>query len=232
MSKRDKIYYHGTETRRAYTIMTQGFKRGTAVHGQRLGRGLYISQQLASARFWSHDIVIRCRLQRGTRILWIQEGYDHKIIDHLGKEFGKELLAAGPQFHKAIPRNKQLTKRELIALCNYVFETRQKKSWQYALRARKGKRARYWNAWEELSWLHEHVRRHGYDALGDRSYQTWDSDEILVFNPSRVTPISAHRLQRLFSEDRGVEFEKVIVSPAIDLAQLREISAQAQAEYE
>jgi hypothetical protein len=42
----EKIYYHGTETRRAYEIMTEGFKVGEMVHGRLLGSGLYIAHRL------------------------------------------------------------------------------------------------------------------------------------------------------------------------------------------
>jgi hypothetical protein len=62
--------------------------------------------------------------------------------------------------------------------------------------------------------------------LGDRSFVHWDSDEILVFNPSRVRPLSAHRL---YSDE---ESERVTISAAIELAALKEISAKAQEEYE
>ena len=222
----EKIYYHGTETRRAYAIMTEGFKVGEMVHGRLLGSGLYIAQELDTARFWSHHIVIQCQLRPGTRILWLHEGYDKSVLAYLKREFGRELLEAGPQFYKAIPKNKQLTKTELITLCNYIFKTRKEKIWQYGFTPRKGKKAQYYgNSWHDLSRLREQVRRHGYDALGDRSFEDWDSDEVLVFNPARVRPISAHRLY--INGD-----EAVTISAAIDLPELQEISARAQLEYE
>lgn len=227
MSDLDKIYYHGTETRRAYAIMTQGFKLGEKVHGRLLGRGLYITQQLNSAKFWSHFIVIKCQLLPGTRILWLHEGYDKKVLAYLKREFGKELLTLGPQFHRAIPKNKQLTGRELVTLCNYIFETRREKKWQYLFKARKGKKAQYYgDAWHDLARLHDQVKRHGFDALGDRSFEHWDSDEILVFNPSRIRPVSAHWL---YNDD---DFESVTISAAIALPELKKISARAQLEYE
>jgi hypothetical protein len=221
----EKIYHHGTDDRLAYAIMTQGFKLGETRHGRRLGRGLYITQRLKSAVFWSHQIVIRCKMLPGTRLLWINEGYDRKIIRQLRREFGKEIVELGPQFERAIPHNKQLTKNELIALCNYHFENRSKKLRQYGFKKKKGKGAQYWNAWLRLSRLHEHVRRHGYDGLGDRSFQEWDSDEILMFNPSRMTPISAH----WFYADE--EYENVSISPALELDELKTISSKAQEEY-
>ena len=143
MTNPDKIYYHGTETRSAYAIMTGGFKLGEISKGRRLGRGLYISTRVESAVFWSHFITIKCKMQPGTRILWIKEGYDPKIVRQLRREFGKEILELGPHFTQAIPHNKQLTKSELIALCNYFFETRYEKRWRGRFLYPKGKRSKY-----------------------------------------------------------------------------------------
>jgi len=39
MPEPQKIYYHGTENRHAFMIMTQGFKLGELRHGRLLGRG-------------------------------------------------------------------------------------------------------------------------------------------------------------------------------------------------
>lgn len=226
MTETDQIYYHGTDDRLAYSIMSEGLKVGELRHGRMLGRGIYITQELASAVFWSHNIVIRCRLLSGTRIIWISEGYDPRVVGRLEREFGRELLELGPDFQKAIPSNKQLTKSELIELCNYIFETRREKRWQYGLGAVKGKRSKYWDAWARLSQLHDAARRHQYDGLGDRSFEEWDSDQLLIFNPSRVVPLTAHWLEA--DED----FEVVRFSEAIDIAELKVISAKAQEEYE
>jgi hypothetical protein len=225
----DKIYYHGTETRRAQAIMSQGFKLGEIMHGRLLGRGLYITQRLESARFWAHDIVFRCRLAAGTRILWIHEEYDRKVLRALQQEFGRELLSSGPHFQRAIPANKHLTNSELITLCNYLFaqrrKTRDKFTWP-----RKEKRVQaYYALWEDLSALHAQARRQGYDALGNRTFADWDSDEILVFNPSRVTPLTAHRL---FWEETEDYQDIVTISDPLDMDTLAQLSQAAQEEHE
>lgn len=226
---RDRIYYHGTDTRLAHAIMTQGFKIGEIEHGRLLGRGLYITQRLESARFWSSHIVMRCRLAAGTRILWIHEAYDRRVLRSLQREYGRELLARGPHFRQAIPRNKHLTSQELITLCNYLFATRRRLR-DRSLWPRNARKAQaYMALWDDLSALHTQVRRHGYDALGNRTFQEWDSDEILVFNPSRVTPVTAHQL---FWEVDTAENDIVTISDSIDLDMLAVMSQQAQIEHE
>ena len=225
----EKIYYHGTDTRLAYAIMTQGFKVGELRHGWLLGRGLYITQRLESARFWAHNIVFRCRLAAGTRILWIHEEYDRRVLRSLRREFGRELLSSGPDFQRAIPANKHLTNNELITLCNYLFAQRRKARDKF-IWPRKEKQAQaYYTLWEDLSALHAQVRRQGYDALGNRTFADWDSDEILVFNPSRVTPLTAHRL---FWEETEDYRDIVTISDPLDMDTLAQLSQAAQAEHE
>ena len=224
-----KDYFHGTWSGYIYSIMTRGFELGHEGRGNLLGRGVYIAQRVSSAALWTFGaIIIRCRLQPGTRILWVDDEYDRRVIDSLRREFGQELLDLGPHFHKAIPHNKQLTRQELIHLCSYIMMTARRKRWQTILRARKGKRVQYFDAWRRLSRLHEQAKRHGYDAFGDRSFSDWDSDEILVYNPARVIPVSAHRIFR----DEADAFEIVSISEPIELQKLKAISEKAQEEEE
>ncbi len=221
-----KEYFHGTWTGHAYSIMSRGFELGHWGHGHMRGRGVYIAQNLASAALWTFgDIIIRCRLQPGTRILWIDGNFDQRVIDYLRREFGRELLELGPYFHKAIPPNKQLTRRELGHLTNYILlhPRRFRGPLTY-----KGKRARYGDTWLYLSRLHEQIKRHGYDALGDRSFAYWDSDEVVVFNPARVLPLSAHKLFR-----GGDDWDETYsLSDPLDLDVLRIMSERAQEEEE
>jgi len=226
MSHSSNIFYHGTWAGYGYAIMTRGFELGHEGRGHLLGRGVYLAQKVESAALWYFGLVITCTLQAGTRILWFDDNYDRRIINSLRREFGQELLDLGPHFHKAIPSNKRLTQTELIHLCSYVLMRARQKRDQYIFSARKGARMRYRDTWLRLSHLHEQVKRHGYDVLGDRSNLYWDSDELLVFNPSRVLPLSAHRLIR-----EGDDFnERFSLSEPLPLAELQVISAKAQAE--
>lgn len=223
-----KAYYHGTWVGYGEAIMTQGFALGHEGHGHLLGRGVYLAQNLSSAALWTQDFVIVCQLAPGTRILWIDDNYDRGVIAYLRREFGQELLDLGPHFHRAIPHNKQLTQKELIHLCGYVLMRAQRKRKETGLRPRKGKAVRYQSTWLRLSRLHGEVKRHGYDAIGNRSFADWDSDEILVFNPARVIPMSAHWLQR--EEDDWDE--RFWLSESIPELDLRVISEKAREEEE
>lgn len=222
------IFYHGTWTGYGYAIMTQGFALGHEGHGHLLGRGVYVAQKLRSAALWTPDFVIVCQLQPGTRILWIDDTYDRGVIAYLRREFGQELLDLGPHFYRAIPTNKQLTQKELIHLCSYTLMQAQRKRKQTILRSHKSKVARYQSAWLRLSRLHGEVKRHGYDAIGNRSFADWDSDEILVFNPARVLPVSAHWLHRA-GDDWDERFW--LSQPIAELA-LKVISEKAREEEE
>ena len=219
-------YFHGTWAGYAYSIMSRGFELGRLRYGHARGRGVYIAQKLASAALWTwDDIIIRCRLQPGTRILWLDGTFDQRVIDSLRREFGQELLDLGPHFHKAMPRNKQLTRQELFHLTNFVLMHPQRFRGPLTF---KGKNARYYRTWLRLSRLHEQIKRHGYDALGDRSFAYWDSDEVVVFNPARVVPLSAHKLFR----SGTYENETYTLSETIDPETLRLMSAKAQEEEE
>lgn len=223
-----QMYYHGTWSGYGDSIMQRGFELGHPGLGHLLGRGVYIARDLASAALWEMGLVINVRLEPGTRILWIEGDYNQHVIDSLRREFGQELLDLGPHFERAIPHNKQLTQRELIHLCDYVLIKARRGRWRSALRAKKGKRVRYAETWRRLSRLHGQIKRYGYDAIGDRSNLYWDSDEILVFNPARVIPVSAHRLIR-----EGEDFdESFSLSPALEPKELSEIAARAIAEEE
>jgi hypothetical protein len=230
MKNEKTTYYHGTWAGYGQAIMTRGFELGHEGRGNLLGRGVYIAQTLDAAALWTlSDFIITCSLLPGTRILWVDETYERRVIRYLEREFGRELIALGPHFHRAIPRNKRLTQSELIQLCAYTLMRARRKRYQYVLHARKGKKATYFDSWLCLSRLHEQVKRHGYDALGDRSLSHWDSDEILVFNPSLLVPISA---PWLFREGEFPKEERFSLSKPIPEDSLGEISTAAQQEEE
>lgn len=221
------MYFHGTWAGYGQAILTRGFELGHEGRGNLLGRGVYLAPTLAAAALWSpSDFIITCALAPGTRILWIEETYDQRVIRYLEREFGRDLIELGPHFHKAIPHNKRLTQTELIHLCGYIVHRLRRGLDRNIFRARKGKNSAYFDSWLQLSRLHGQLKHRGYDALGDRSHSAWDSEEILVFDPARVRPLYAHWLQRY----GDFPDERLELSDPIPLDQLAEISAAAQAE--
>lgn len=147
------------------------------------------------------------------------------MIDSLKREFGRELLTLGPDFRKAIPRNKHLTKQELVSLCNYFYAT-----WAKPIPApwTSKKRIRYQQWWERVSRLSSQVRRHGYDAIGDRRFQDWDEDQVMLFDPSCVTPVNAYKVDdlRFDATSRAAR----LPSP-IPLDELKILSEKERLEY-
>ncbi|MEA1981108.1 MAG: hypothetical protein U9N54_09065 [candidate division Zixibacteria bacterium] len=111
------IYYHGKEERFACSIMTEGFRLGNEGWGNGWGNGLYLSGTLSFASDWG-AIIIVCELTKGTRILW-HSNYEPNTILYLKKEFGAGIVK--PDFWKQIPRNKQLKRKEIISLWNYLI---------------------------------------------------------------------------------------------------------------
>lgn len=122
MATDSRVYYHGTWVGYGHAIMTRGFELGHEGRGNLLGRGVYIRQTLASAALWTpSNFIITCTLEPGTRILWVEESYDLRVIKYLEREFGRQLIELGPHFYRAIPHNKHLTQTELIHRCSYIL---------------------------------------------------------------------------------------------------------------
>lgn len=216
-------YYHGTWDGYGYDIMIRGFELGHEGLGNMTGRGVYIAQKPRGAGLWARFLVIVCRLQPGTRILWVDDEYDQRVIDSLRRKYGQELLDLGPNFGRVLPPNKHLTNKELIHLCSYVRMQTRKQGWKRGLRPSKAQTARYLDGWRRIVPLHTQLRKHGYRALGDRSRLFWDSDEIVVYNPARVQPLSAHRFK--WVDDVGDDYE---LSSALSFEELRLIAKKAR----
>jgi hypothetical protein len=174
----NEIFYHGTQKHCIYSIMMQGFRLDNEMWGRGWGNGVYLSATKEFASNWGRAI-IRCGLQRGCRILWHSE-YDRKVIDYLKREFGSNIVK--PDFWKALPNNKQLKKHEIIAVWNYLIDI------HYEGRKRFEKGLLY-EFQKNYSRIYEHLKRHQFDGVGSREK---DWPEILVFNPSLVSPISVH----------------------------------------
>lgn len=223
----DNIWYHGTSRTNAYFIMKEGFKICDVRHGRNQGNGIYISQKLKSACYWTmgdEGIIIKCNLKPSLNILWVYEGYDTKVIDYLKREFGKDILKLGTHFYKAIPQNKQLTKKELINLVNYFFEYRSKKRQKPSGRLF----CKNYRIWEQFPYLMEYLRRHQFDGIGDRTFEYWDSDGVCIFNPSYVTTITAHTYTHGW--DPKTDFTNIKLSLPLIMPQLKELHEKDEEE--
>lgn len=163
--------------------MTRGFSLENERWGRGWGNGVYLSGTDDFASTWG-KMIICCQLQAGTRLLW-HENYDRKVIDSLRREFGKSIVS--PEFWKLLPRNKQFTRNEIIQLWHYLVT----RCYESPRRFRAG---RFERLLKNYSRIYEQLRRHGYDGVGFRGT---DWPEILVFNPARVQPLSAHRWSRV-----------------------------------
>jgi len=231
-----KIYYHGTHPRFLYAIATQGFKLGEGHHGRAHGQGLYIATQPETAGIWAtqswvdrKQYAVKCKLHPGTKIIWKDVDYDKKVIRYLEKKFGKG-ISRDYEFWKHIPSNKRLTNSELIALVSHLdyarsclsvagswFNTKQDKF--------DSKKFRHMSRFSKL------IRQYGYDALGDRTGKCWDSDDICVYNPSKVTLVSTHRITMEW--DRRLDRpQSVDYSHPLSLDELKKISEDEEANWQ
>ena len=227
------IYYHGTEARHLYSIMTKGFKLGETRHGRVNGNGLYVATKAETATYYAprsyvsnKSYAIKCQLEEGTRILWKDLDYCRKTLKYLQREFSRNIISF--DFWKYIPKNKHLTPMELSVLLSHLDAMRYirwSSNFSYGKRERMEDK-RYKN----LSRLGKIIRSYGYDGLGDRTNTHWDSDEIVLFNPSRVIALSAHSLD--IDWDNDGEPTNVHFSAPMSLEEIEDISKKDQQDWD
>lgn len=180
----DDEYYHGTMPYKALQILYEGF-RLKKIHswygsGGTFKQGLYLTKSLSSAKYFGPDYIFKCRLKKGVSIVWIDKGYDKKVINYLKREFSKAILM-GP-VSKAIPRNKHLTRNELIHLLNYRFIKADFWAW---------KDSKKWNNWyNSISSFRQQLQLHKYDGIGELE----SLDGLVIFNPSFVKQIGLFKV--------------------------------------
>ncbi len=179
-------YYHGTSALAAACISVDGFRLlPTSLRrwGEgALGKGIYITPEPVTSYFFaelgdlnggqdSRWYVVRVRMSPGTRILRLDGNYDPRVINYLGREFGKNLFT--PKFDRAIPANKHLSRVELISLANYLW-----------IRGEDEKRGGIaaWSGLEAQGPLRRYLLKHKYDGMG--CIETHIG--VVVFNPSKL----------------------------------------------
>lgn len=210
-----KTYYHGTSYYSAYRILSEGFRIVKYFGGGGVkGPGIYVTDNLdyaydmARGKAWvlenrkNKPCMIKCELKHTSPIFWTDKEYDPKIINYLKKEFNKRIVDSNYDVKKFIPRNKHLTRTEVINLINYWAVQEQKER----DKAYKNK-PNTWAFYKERgdsSYL-ENVRhllsRHGYAGWGQYTHDCWDSDEIVIFNPSEVIPVKVYNVEGDYDEE-------------------------------
>lgn len=218
-----EFYFHGTNASSAYRIMTGGFSisKEQVTHGRVKGDGVYIAHDRMNALNWG-DYIVKCKLKSGTKVAWLDGKYDKRIIKSLSKEFGHDLLKVENVF-KIIPSNKHFTGDELLAFCNYVYETRFKNVCKHT-------------KWEEKKWvdlkhLNRLLRRHKFGGVGEKNDLVWDGDEVLVFNPSDVIPVSVNLLVCQFKYWASNEI-KIISDKQLSMDDLKARAKQQELDWE
>jgi hypothetical protein len=162
-------FFHGTGALSAVCIAVDGFRlldeRLRPFGPGCIGGGIYLTAAPKNAAWFAggEGCVLRVRLAPGTRILRLDGRFDQRIIDSLRREFGADVLSA--DFDRAIPRNKKLTRAELINLFNYL--------WGKTLLG---------NFSDEHRQVRRYLTRNKYHGMG---HETSDVG-IVIFNPSRL----------------------------------------------
>ena len=171
-------YYHGTAHYNAIQILYEGFRlRKYYSQSGTFKRAIYLTKSLSIVDFFGLKYVFKCRLKKGISVLWLDRNYDPKVIQYLKKEFSKSILTE--PISKVIPRNKKLTKTELIHLLNYRFS--KARYWSK-------KNFRHWAA--NISSLREQLLLHKYDGVGELK----SMEGLAIFNPSFVEPMELSKV--------------------------------------
>ena len=194
-----KKYYHGTSYYSAYRILKEGFRllSGIGQYGVK-GPGTYITDNLDYALFMGQSkggvenpnkpCIIQCELRADGPIMWSEKKYDPKVIKYLKKEFNKKIVDFNYDISKLVPKNKHIARKEAINLVNFWHEKDCKER-------EKERRKSGWGNYKtkgDSSFI-ENTRyllsSHGFSGWGQYTHDSWDSDEIVIFNPSHVVPV-------------------------------------------
>jgi len=230
-----KTYYHGTSYYCAYRIFNEGFRIVRYFGGGGVkGSGIYVTDNVdyafdmaSNKAGWEEKspnkaCFIECDLKLTNPIFWTKKEYDPSVIKYLKKEFNKKIDDWNYDVAKFIPRNKKLTRTEVINLINYWAVQRQKRG------DRAAKKGGFWAwGWEKAkgdSCFLNNVRfllsRHNFAGWGQYTHDAWDSDEIVVFNPSEVVPVKCFTGSGDWDK-KEMEWHNVKIGKEIDLEELK-----------
>lgn len=227
-----KKYYHGTSYYSAYRILNEGFRLVSYFGGDGVkGTGIYITDNLDYAYDMGYcksipsspnkTCLIECKIEIKNPIFWTKKEYDNKVIKYIKKEFDKRIVDYNHKISKFIPKNKKLTKNEVINLINYWEVQRNK------VREKEIKKDRFgwWLGKEkgDSSYLENTrflLQRYNFSGWGQYTHDCWDSDEIVIFNPSEVKPIKVFEGLGDFNRN-DVFYKNVKLGKEINLDELK-----------
>ncbi len=195
---KDKIYYHGTNHEAALRIAKEGFRVGRiglddegdpiVIGSGNLGAGTYITPDWRIALFFG-NVILQVELKPGTKILNAAEPPDTACLDHLRREFGKDILGTAP-LHTLLPRNKRLTLPEVISLLRYHYSKTDKFFWsgkEYTSTKIYLRKSGHLNAMHRLG---RYLQRFGYSGFGD----PLSDNGIVIFQPDKLKPVAVEAI--------------------------------------
>lgn len=225
-----KNYYHGTSYYSAYRILKEGFRllSGTGQYGVKgqgtyitdnLGYALFMGQQYSSSNSPNKPCIIQCEIMIEGPIMWSEKEYDLKVIKYLKKKFNKKIVDYNYSVSKFIPKNKNLTKKESINLINFWHE----KHCKERQKQMKNNRWEFEKTKGDSSFI-ENTRKllmfHGFSGWGQYTHEAWDSDEIVIFNPSQVKPKKVYEATGECNDEDSV-FRNVKLGKEISILELK-----------
>ena len=183
---RKHVFYHGTSLGAAESIAQHGFRvwcwdeeDGRLKFGGNLGIGVYVTSDWRVA-LWFGSTLLRVAIRPGSRLLNAAVLPNKTCIAYLEREFGREILNKPPL--KVLPKNKQLTLRELVNLFRYHYCN----AWEKTLRARLDDRSKWSRRRKFHSRLLDDFRkllmRYGFDGYGNPE----DLNGIVIFAEDRL----------------------------------------------
>ena len=229
-----KKYYHGTALYNAHRIFKEGFRllNYYGSYGVK-GPGLYLTDNksycftMASGKAGSyvdeqtnHPCFIECELQLSNPILWVYDKYDEKVISYLKKEFSKRIDDPNYDILRMLPNNKHLTKKEIVNLVNY-WAVKVKKERVKAQRKGPFNDPKDRGTTNYIDNTRKLLRRHGYSGWGQYTHDEWDSDEVVIFNPSEVKPKKCIRVTGTWPS-RDADYMNVKLGEEVSLEEMEE----------